>query len=88
MATHNLMDYSLLLITERNQDFNEHDNVKTRPSIRLHHSNTSDPQSMKEKSDLLWSVPQGIPEVLEEDEDDEGAHSELKNKLRDSAKSG
>ena len=66
MAQHNLMDYSLLLITERNPDF-------------IEDSANSDHKSIKSGSDLgrldtsplLKRQPSGIPEVEEEQEEED-----------------
>lgn len=82
MAEHNLMDYSLLMITERNLDYKEEDKESVLSTNRLKKSN-SDAHTYKEKAEYLKRMPSGIPEVEEDEEDD--SHSELKRKLRESA---
>lgn len=40
MATHNLMDYSLLLITEQNPNYNEDESIDFKSQMSLHSQNT------------------------------------------------
>ena len=86
MATHNLMDYSLLLITEKNPDFIddnsnswEKDCFKSAEPDRLATLKVDNSAPM-----LFKKQPSGILEVEEEDEDEgseEQPHLELANKL-------
>ena len=75
MAHHNLMDYSLLLITEQNPDYQE-----DYRSV----SNNSQIMRPTMSTPFLRRQPSGIPEVPEADEDDcdqVKPHEELIEKL-------
>mmetsp|Transcript_30838 Transcript_30838/g.38141 ORF Transcript_30838/g.38141 Transcript_30838/m.38141 type:complete len:241 (+) Transcript_30838:2312-3034(+) len=87
MAAHNLMDYSLLLITESNPEYvddgqsSQHDyrSLKSADMARL------------DTSPFLKRQPSGIPEVQEEEEDEEESievqpHPELIDNLDRSTK--
>ena len=69
MAEHNLMDYSLLLITERNPDYKESDKVG---SVRYNSIRSVKSANRQDSgNNLLKRQPSGIPEVQEDLEDEE-----------------
>ena len=87
MAQHNLMDYSLLLITEKNPDYKEADANKDGEKRPQHHSlKIVNKDERAGGNQLLKRQPSGIPEAQEYQEDDHSdggdeAHPELASKL-------
>lgn len=86
MAEHNLMDYSLLLITEKNPDFKEYNNrdVISNGSVRYQSVKSTNSAIGRQESGnaLLRRQPSGIPEVQEdlEDEDDSADYNQVMEK--------
>ena len=77
MAEHNLMDYSLLLITEKNPDFKEDHSLHMAPgSVRMQ-SVKSVGNALRPESDMLKRQASNIIEVEEDLEYDE--EEEAKN---------
>ena len=74
MAEHNLMDYSLLLITEINPDYKETNRGSSERSLK----SAEIVANRKETMPLLRKMPSGIPEVQEDLEDELDDEDDLK----------